>query len=116
MVQPWWPLAALALIQLGDAVLCLKPVAFIRQCLVDVGFPRRFWWVLPPLKLAAAAGLVIGIWYRPLAVLTTAALVCYFVLAFATHVRARDFGRNLFLNCTGMLVLCGAAFAFAVTA
>lgn len=36
MVQPWWPPAVPAVIQLGDAALCVKPVAFVRQCLVDV--------------------------------------------------------------------------------
>lgn len=116
MIDPWWPLAALALVQLGDAVLCIKPVPFIRQCLVDVRFPRRYWRVLPPLKIAAAAGLVIGIWFRPLAILTAAALVLYFLVALTSHVRARDFGRNLFLNCTGMLLACSATLAFTIAA
>lgn len=31
-----------------------------------------------------------------------------FVIAIALHIRARDFGRNLYLNATGMLVLCVA--------
>jgi hypothetical protein len=116
VIVPWWPLAVLAFVQAGDAVLCIKPAAFIRQCLVDVGFPEQYWWVLPPLKLAAAAGLIIGIWFPPLAILTSAALVAYFVIAFAAHVRARDFGRNLFLNCTGMLLLCSATLAFTIAA
>ena len=116
MIDPWWPLAALAFVQLGDGLMCIKPVAFIRRCLVDVGYPQQYWWLLPPLKFAAAAGLVAGIWFRPLAILTGAALVCYFLVAFASHVRARDFGRNLFLNCTGMLVACAAVLAVAVTA
>lgn len=112
MIDPWWPLAVLAAIQLGDAALCWKPVAFIRACLVDVRFPQRFWWLLPPLKVAAAAGLVLGIWVRPVAVLTCAALVCYFLVAIAMHLRARDIGRNLLVNATGMLALCTAATVF----
>lgn len=112
MMDPWWPLVALAAIQVGDAVLCWKPVAFIRDCLSDVGFPRRYWWVLPPLKTAAAAGLVVGIWFEPLALLTSAALVGYFLVAISMHVRARDFGRNLFVNATGMLVLCTATLVY----
>jgi uncharacterized membrane protein YphA (DoxX/SURF4 family) len=116
VIDPWWPLAALALVQLGDAAMCRKPVPFIRRCLVDVGFPRRYWWVLSPLKVAAGAGLVAGIWFRPLAVLTSAALVVYFLAALASHLRAADFGRNLYLNCTGMLLLSGATLAFAVSA
>lgn len=116
MVQPWWPLAVLALIQLGDAVLCVQPVAFVRQCLIDVRFPQRYWRLLPLIKVAAAIGLVVGIWVPPLAVLTCAALVAFFLVAIGAHVRARDFGRNLFLNATGMLVLCAAALAFTLQA
>ena len=114
MVQPWWPLALLAVIQLGDAAMCVKPVAFVRQCLTAVRFPERFWRLLPPLKVAAAAGLVAGIWVPPLAVLTAAALVCYFVIAVAAHIRVHDFGRNLFLNATAMLALCVATLTFTV--
>lgn len=112
MIEPWWPLAGLALVQVIDAVLCWKPVGFIRDCLLDVGFPQQFWPILPPLKLAAAAGLVIGIWIVPLALLTCVALVCYFLVAIAMHIKASDFGRNLFLNATSMLALCGATLVF----
>jgi DoxX-like family len=114
MVEPWWPLAGLASIQLVDAALCRAPVAFVRDCLVDVRFPRRYWPVLTPLKLLAAAGLLLGIWLPPLAMLTSAALVAYFVVAIAMHVRARDFGRNLFVNAAGMLVLCVAVLGVVV--
>lgn len=110
-----WPLVALAVIQLGDGILCWKPVRFIADCLRDVGFPRRLWPVLTPVKFAAAAGLVVGIWFQPLAVLTAAALVCYFLAAIGMHVRARDFGRNLFLNATGMLVICVAVLVYTVS-
>jgi hypothetical protein len=106
VVDPWWPLVALAAVQLADAALCVKPVGFVRDCLTDVGFPRRFWPALTPLKLAAAAGLVLGIWLAPLAVLTGAALVAYFLVAIAMHLRARDFSRNLFVNASGMLLVC----------
>ena len=75
-------------------------------------FPQRFWPVLTPLKLGAAAGLVLGIWFVPLAVLTGAALVAYFLIAIAMHLRARDLGRNLLVNASGMLVLCVATEAW----
>ncbi|MGH3980457.1 MAG: DoxX family protein [Pseudonocardiaceae bacterium] len=114
MVDPWWPLAALAAIQVVDAALCWKPVGFIRDCLLDVGFPRRFWAILPPLKVAAASGLAVGIWVRQLALLTCVALVCYFLVAIAMHVKASDLGRNLFVNATGMLALCTAALVLVV--
>ncbi|GAA2231018.1 DoxX family protein [Promicromonospora sukumoe] len=110
--DPVWPVVVLAVISLVDGVLCLRPVPFIAQCFEDVGFPRRYWWVASPIKFAAAAGLVAGIWVPGLGVLTVACLVLYFVVAIAMHVRARDFGRNLFLNATGMLVVCVATLVF----
>ncbi|TAM65056.1 DoxX family protein [Mycobacterium sp.] len=114
MIITWWPLAALAVIQLADAALCWKPVGFIRDCLVDVRFPRRFWRVLPVLKVASAAGLIIGIWFPPLALVTGVALVGYFIIAITMHVTTRDFGRNLFVNATGMLALCAATLGFVI--
>lgn len=116
MITPWWPLAVLAAIQATDAALCWRPVRFIEQCLEDVRFPRRYWRVLTPLKLAAAAGLVLGIWVPALAVLTAAALVTYFVVAIAMHLRARDIGRNLLVNATGMLAICAAVLGVTVSA
>jgi hypothetical protein len=104
--DPVWPVVVLALIQLVDALLCLKPVAFIARCFDDVRFPRRLWWVMSPIKFAAFAGLLVGIWVPYLGALTSAALVLYFVVAIGMHIAARDFGRNLFVNATGMLLIC----------
>ncbi|WP_244870840.1 DoxX family protein [Catellatospora sp. IY07-71] len=106
--EPVWPVVILALIQLGDAVLCVRPVRFVAECLEGVRFPHRLWRLLPPLKLAAAAGLLAGIVVPYLGVLTCAALVAYFLVAIFMHVRARDFGRHLFVNALGMLFLCVA--------
>lgn len=114
MINPWWPVVALAGIQAVDAALCWRPVPFIAQCFRDVSFPTRFWPVMTPLKLAAAAGLVVGVWVPPLAVVTTSCLVAYFAVAVAMHVRARDLGRNLFVNATGMLALCVATLVYVV--
>lgn len=107
-----WPVVGLALVSFVDGLLCLRPVPFIAACFDDVGWPKRLWWVMPPIKFAAAGGLVLGIWVPGLAALTTACLVLYFVVAIAMHIRARDFGRNLFLNATGMLLLCLATGIF----
>ena len=74
----------------------------------DVHFPRKWWWVLTPIKFAAAAGLVAGIWIPYLGLVTCVALAAYFLVAIGMHVAARDFGRNLFVNATGMLVICVA--------
>jgi hypothetical protein len=106
--DPVWPVIVLAAISLADGVLCIKPVSFVAQCFEDVRWPRRYWWLMSPIKFAAAAGLILGIWIPGLGLLTTSCLVLYFVVAIGMHIRARDFGRNLFVNATGMLVLCGA--------
>ena len=110
--DPVWPVIALALISFADAILCLKPVGFIARCFEDVGWPRKHWWMMPPVKFAAAAGLIAGVWIPGLAALTTACLVLYFVVAIAMHIRARDFGRNLFVNALGMLAACVATFLY----
>lgn len=104
--DPLWPVLVLAGIQFVDGILCIGPVAFIRRCFQDVNFPERWWWVTPPLKFAAAAGLIVGIRIPMLSPVVVAALILYFVLAVAMHIRARDFGRNLFINAIGMLVTC----------
>lgn len=104
--DPIWPVLVLAAIQLVDAALSYRPVAFVAKCFDDVRFPRRWWWIFTPIKVAAAVGLVAGIWVPYLGLVTTSALVLYFVLAIGMHVRARDLGRNLFVNATGMLVVC----------
>lgn len=106
--DPVWPVIVLAAIQLVDAGLSYRPVAFVAKCLEDVRFPREWWWVLSPIKVAASAGLVAGIWIPFLGMVTTIALVLYFIVAIGMHFRARDFGRNLFVNASGMLVICVA--------
>lgn len=110
--DPVWPVVVLAAIQLVDAALCLKPAAFIAQCLRNVHFPRRHWRWLSPLKLAAAMGLLAGLWIPYLGLVTAIALVLYFVVAVTMHVRARDLGRDLFLNAVGMLLICVAVLVF----
>ena len=108
VANPIWPVIVLAIIQVVDGILCIRPVSFIAQCFEDVRWPRRYWWMMPPIKFAAAAGLIAGIWIPVLGLLTTVCLIAYFVVAISMHIRARDFGRNLFVNATGMLVLCVA--------
>lgn len=112
MPDPAWPVVLLALVQAVDAVLCVGPVPFVRRCLEDVAFPRRMWWVLPWVKAAAAAGLLLGLVVPHLAHVTTLALVLYFLVAIAMHLRARDLGRTLFVNATGMLALCAGTAAW----
>ena len=104
--DPIWPVTVLALIQFVDALMCIKPVGFVAQCFVGVNWPRKYWWIMSPIKFAAAAGLVAGLWIPYLGAVTCAALVLYFMVAIGMHIAARDFGRNLFVNATGMLLIC----------
>jgi DoxX-like protein len=110
--DPTWPVLVLAVISAGDGVLCLKPVAFIAKCFRDVGFPKKYWPLMPIIKFTAAVGLLAGVWIPVLGILTTGSLVLYFLIAIAMHFRMHDFGRNLFLNATGMLAICTATLAF----
>jgi len=110
--DPVWPIVVLALIQLVDAVMSIKPVPFIADCLEGVRLPRRLWQLLPPIKIAAALGLVIGIWVPYLGLAASIGLVAYFLVAIAMHLRARDFRRYLFVNATGMLLVCVAVLIF----
>ncbi|MFP3513382.1 DoxX family protein, partial [Peribacillus sp. SIMBA_075] len=87
--DPIWPVAALAVICLGDGLLCLKPVRFVAECYRGVNWPSRYWWLMPPIKVAAAAGLVAGIGIPALGIVTNSCLVLYFVVAIAAHIRAR---------------------------
>ena len=105
VADPTWPLFVLAAIQLGDAVVSFKPMTFAAECFEDVNFPRKYWWVVTPIKLASAAGLILGAWIPEIGLAACLGLIVYFLLAIGAHVRARDFGRNLFVNATGMLVL-----------
>ena len=43
------------------------------------------------------------------------ALGSILVVAVAMHIRARDFGRNMFLNAGGMLATCVAALTFVIS-
>ena len=104
-----WPSVLLAAGLAGDALVSLRPPAFVRRCLHGVGLPRDWWWVLIVVKLLAAAGLVVGLWVPGVGAAAALGAVVYFCCAATAHVRARFCGRELWLNCLGMLGL--SAFA-----
>jgi hypothetical protein len=110
--DPIWPVVVLAAVCFGDGLLCVKPVRFIAECYRGVNWPSRYWWLMPPIKFAAAAGLTAGIWIPTLGLIANACLILYFLAAITAHVRARDYGRNLFVNATGMLLICVATLTF----
>lgn len=53
-------------------------------------FPQEFRFVFPVVKTGAVIGLLLGLRWRGLGRLTAAAVVAYFVVALAFHVRVRD--------------------------
>ncbi|MBC3186470.1 DoxX family protein [Corynebacterium sp. zg-331] len=97
----------LAAVLAGDALLSLKPPAFISCCLTGVNFPREWWWVLIGIKMLGALGLVCGTLRHDPAIAATASLgvLGYFLFAIVAHVRERFLGSEFWLNCLGMTVL-----------
>ena len=82
--------AGLAAFQAVDAVACAAQIPPIKKSLDSIGCPENVRRVLPPVKAAAALGLLSVRWFPGLARLTTAMLTLYFTLAVGAHVRARD--------------------------
>lgn len=110
-----WLVVLLAVVLLGDAVLSLRPPAFIRDCLTGVGFPRQWWWTLVVVKVLAATGLLVGLRVPGVAFSANVGVICYFLCAVIAHIRADFTGRELWINCLGMLTLAlgTAAVSFA---
>jgi uncharacterized BrkB/YihY/UPF0761 family membrane protein len=81
---------ALGVYMAASAVVDAKPAAFVTHTLDAVNFPREYRWIFTPIKGAAAIGLFSARWFPVLARLTSAMSTLYFVLAVASHVRARD--------------------------
>ncbi|MFD5078727.1 DoxX family protein [Streptomyces sp. NPDC058371] len=59
--------------------------------LTSLGVPLGMFPFLAACEIAGAAGLVIGVWYRPLGVAAAIGLVLYFVGAVGAHLRKSDF-------------------------
>lgn len=77
-----------------DAVICAIPLPLVTEGLDAVNFPRRYRWIFPPIKTAAAIGLFSVTRFPALARLTTVMLTIYFTLAVGSHIRARDLSRG----------------------
>ncbi len=73
-----------------DAVIYAIPLRLVTEGLDAVNFPRRYRWIFPPIKTAAAIGLFSVTRFPALARLTTVMLTIYFALAVGSHIRARD--------------------------
>lgn len=74
----------------GIAVADLIPARFVLANSAEVGVPRSWLPALAALKLAGAAGLVLGLLgLRALGMAAALGLVLFFVGAVGTHLRAR---------------------------
>ena len=89
-------LALISSIILSIGMLLSGSLKFLRsprivRLMADVGVaePRQLFW-LGALQVAAAVGLVVGLWLPPIGIAAAAGLVLYFAGAIVAHIRARD--------------------------
>lgn len=80
----------LAVALAGSAVAKLRRVESVTTSLTGVGVPLSWFPPLAAVELAGAAGLLVGIAWRPLGVAAAIGVVLYFLGAVLAHVRARD--------------------------
>jgi hypothetical protein len=74
----------------GSATAKLRRDERVTSGLTGAGVPQSWFVPLALLNLAGAAGLLIGIGWRPLGIAAATGLVLYFLGALAFHVRAKD--------------------------
>ncbi|MDU0479589.1 hypothetical protein QVA66_10095 [Staphylococcus chromogenes] len=103
--SPAWPSFVLATVLLGDAILSLKPAAFIAACLTGVRIPKNLWWALIFIKCLAATGLIVGIWFPGVGIAAMVGVIAHFCAAATTHIQAKFLGSEFWANCLGMLAL-----------
>lgn len=97
----------------GIAVADLIPARFVLANSAEVGVPRSWLPALATVKLAGAAGLIVGLaGLRALGIAAAAGLVAFFVGAVATHLRARVMYNLAFPG--AYLFLSAASLALAV--
>ncbi|QIK64362.1 hypothetical protein G7068_14975 [Leucobacter viscericola] len=112
LAQSWWIPAALAFILFADAIISIRPPAFIRACLDGVKLPREWWWMLIVIKLLGTAGLIVGIWVPGIGFAANTGVIVYFVCAAIAHLRAKFLKQEFWVNCLGMLLLSILALVF----
>ncbi len=86
------PILAIVLIVVmaGDAAAGAVPIAYIKDDLDRLNVSEQTQRLIPLLKFAAVAGLVIGLWVPVLGLITCVALLGYFVAALWVHKREND--------------------------
>jgi len=86
------PVLAIAFIAVlaGDGIACAIPIDYIRNDLNRLNCSEQIQRVIPVVKAAAVAGLVIGLWIPLLGVLACVGMIAYFACALAVHRREND--------------------------
>ena len=82
--------ALMSLAMLGSAGAKLTRRTALVDQMAGLGVPVAILPFLGAAQIAGAAGLVVGIWWRPLGVAAAVGLLLYFIGAVGTHLRARD--------------------------
>ena len=84
------------------AAACLLPAAGkllghpkMRQSAAHFGIPWRKYQLIGAAELAAAAGVLIGLWWHPLGVAAAAGMVLLLLGAVLTHRRSADSGKEI---------------------
>lgn len=96
------------------AVADLTRARFVLANSAEVGVPRSWLPLLAVLKVAGAAGLLLGVVALPyLAVAAAAGLVAFYVGAIAAHIRARVFYNIAFPGACLALALASLALSIA---
>lgn len=86
------PILAVALIVVlaADAVACAIPIKYIKDDLTRLNCSDQIQQLIPVVKAAAVAGLLIGLWVPAVGVAACIGMVAYFVCALAVHKREND--------------------------
>ena len=89
----------LAFAAIGSAIAKLKKVPDVMASMASVGVKPNQIPILAFLEIAGGLGIIVGIWSKPLGVLSSACLVIYFVGALFSHFsrkhKVADFGAAL---------------------
>lgn len=107
------PILAIALIVVlaGDAIACAIPIKYIKDDLDRLNCSEQTQRLIPVVKAAAVAGLLIGLWVPALGLAACVGMVGYFVCALAIHKREGD-PIAKYIPAVGFMVFVIAALIF----
>jgi DoxX-like family len=80
----------MALVCVGSSIADWKKDPRIVESMVRMNVPTSVQPALPLFKMAGAAGIVLGLWTKPLGIAASIGLVLYFIGALYFHLRAKD--------------------------